>query len=206
MLFEPKILVILLFIIINLIIIFAIKTRTTITTTLIIAHLILILFLSTSITNYQSYKEIVLTLIVYLMVMLSLISNYHPTYLNNHSSASFKPLTICIILIIPAFISCSAIFFLAKSITPMANLLKEKQAIITTTDNSSAKLTQKSSLDTTNNTSNINSSNAVNKATINNYKITRLKKKLSDNFLLKRSSDVILVIAGFITGLLLLKL
>jgi hypothetical protein len=40
----------------------------------------------------------------------------------------------------------------------------------------------------------------------NDYKMTRLKRKLSDNFLLKRSSDVILVIAGFIVGMLLLRI
>jgi hypothetical protein len=192
MLFEPRILVILLFIIINFLIIFVVKTRTTATTSLIIAHLILVLFLSISIASYQSFKEIVLALVVYLMVILSLISNHNKSYLNNHQR--YKSTAIFLVFIIPAIIVCLASFYLAKSTIPIANLVKEKQIA---QNISAANVDLPGDLSSNGNASALSN---------NDYKMTRLKRKLSDNFLLKRSSDVILVIAGFVAGLLLLRI
>ncbi len=202
MLFEPRILVILLFIIINFLIIFAVKTRTTATTSLIIAHLVLVLFLSISITNYQSFKEIVLALIIYLMIILSLISNHNKSYLNNYQH--YKPISIFLIFIIPACLTCAATFYLAKTTIPIANLIKEKQAISNLDSNAdNIALPGDDNLISKNNSESLNNTGTISN---NDYKIAKLKRKLSDNFLLKRSSDVILVIAGLVAGLLLLKI
>jgi hypothetical protein len=200
MLFEPRILVILLFIIINFLIIFVVKTRTSATTSLIIAHLILVLFLSITITSYQSFKEIVLALVVYLMVILSLISNHNKSYLSSHKH---KSIAIFLIFIIPAIIACMASFYLAKSTIPIANLVKEEQAsrALKSTINLPGDLPDGDNIVLTNNSK---ASDNVGVLPKNDYKMIRLKRKLSDNFLLKRSSDVILVISGFIVGLLLL--
>ena len=203
-LFEPRILVILLFIIINFLIIFAVKTRTTATTSLIIAHLILVLFLSISIASHQSFKEIVLALVVYLMVILSLISNHNKSYLSDHKK--YKSTLIFLIFIIPAILVCMASFYLAKSIIPIANLIKEQQIVQNV---GAANIDLPSDTPGGDNVISTNNSKPLDNASAlsnNDYKMTRLKRKLSDNFLLKRSSDVILVIAGFIVGMLLLRI
>ena len=202
-LFEPRILVILLFIIINFLIIFAVKTRTTATTSLIIAHLILVLFLSISIASYQSFTEIVLALVVYLMVILSLISNHNKSYLSDHKK--YKSTLIFLIFIIPAILVCMASFYLAKSTIPIANLIKEQQIA---SNVGAANIDLLSDTPGGDNIITTNSKPLDNASALSNndYKMTRLKKKLSDNFLLKRSSDVILVITGFIVGMLLLRI
>jgi hypothetical protein len=205
MLFEPKILVILLFIIINFLIIFVVKTRTTATISLIITHLILVLFLSISIASYQSFKEIILALVVYLMVILSLISNHNKSYLANHQY--YKSTAIFLIFIVPAIMICVASFYLAKSTIPIANLVKEKQAAqnigVANVNLIGDDFSGGGNVSSINNLKSPDNDNSLSN---NDYKMTNLKKKLSDNFLLKRSSDVILIIAGFVAGLLLLRI
>ena len=120
MIFDAKFFTLITFIIINFLILFTIRARTTIITSLIIAHLIAVLFFSLSISNYNSFKEIVLSLIIYSMVILFLISNYNPIYLTDnqtnkinesHSSLFIVPIISAGILII-----FCAVFLITKNI------------------------------------------------------------------------------------------
>jgi hypothetical protein len=216
MFFDAKFFTLLTFIIINFLILFIIKTRTTSITSLIIAHLVAVLFFSLSISNYNSFKEIVLALIVYSMVILFLISNYNPIYLTGDKSNKAKHswllwLTIPLIssIVLSIFF---AVFFITKNIPQLAKTIHEKEF---SRQNEIAKNPM------------ILPSHAVHMAVktfylgkkfkddwsdksyveieMNEKKRARLKDKLSDNFLLKRSSDVILIIVAVSTSLLLLN-
>lgn len=203
---------ILVFIIINFLIIFKAKTRTTIVISLISSHLIIALLLTITIINHNAFREIILALIIYSMVILFLISNYNPIYLGNshnkkHSLRNIPlQLPIAILITIIAFFG---LFFVTKNINPLSKSINK--AIIAKEEKSkknpalsknypSHKLVQERYFDKI----------AKSKILINNNNTTKidpikmrvLKEKLQDNFLLKRSSDIILIICA-ITAILL---
>jgi len=178
--FDTKILVSLLFIAICIATIFAVRSRTSAIATLIIAHLTLILFFSLTITNYNSFKEIVLTLIAYLMIVIFLITNYD-TIKNNDD----KPLQIgssSYIKILAGFVffmifSC-ALYLTNSAFYSMKNIRNNPETRMEI---------------------------APLLSDISERKRMRLKKKLSENFLLKHSSDVILIIVATSSIILLLR-
>ncbi len=212
MIIDAKFLTLLVFIAINFLILFKIKTRTTIVTALIISHLMAVLFFSISISNYNSFKEIVLALIIFSMVILFLVSNYNPIYLANAEVPKLKlfalvaPLVAIIVVVV--FV---AIFSITKNLPEISKIIIDRQA--------------KQQEETLQNPM-ILPSHPVHIAVkkfylgkkfedswsdktyleleINDIKRARLKDRLSDNFLLKRSSDVILIIVAISTSLLLL--
>lgn len=181
---EPKILVALLFIILSFVTIFSVKTYTSTLTTLIINHLVLILFLSLTITNYNSFKEVVLTLIAYLMAVLFLITNYN-NYLPQtqpgpivSKAVHFKklmPICVAVIVFVFAFYTTKICYTTMKDIRES----KMEQRLV---ENATSEVFDVAQL-----------------------KRNRLKKKLSENFLLKRSSDVILLIVAISSSILLLR-
>lgn len=218
MIFDAKILAALVFVIISLLIIFSIKSRTTAVITLIIAHLVLVLFLSLSISNYNSFKELVLGLVAYSMVLLFLISNHNPIFFydtkhapKQHSkwSAIYVPLVTFAILIV--FV---AIFLVVQNVPQISQSIAEKKMekqnevllnpmILPSHPVHVAVrkfyLGKKMESD-----GNEWVDKVQLKSEINERKQARLKDKLADNFLLKRSSDVILIIVAISTSLLLL--
>jgi amino acid transporter len=218
MFFDAKILVALVFVAINFLIIFAIRTRTTTVTTLIIAHLILVLFLSLSISNYNSFKEVVLALIAYSMVVLFLISHHNQIFsdeLHKRKNRSWrKNLLVIPAIVLAVTLTFSTLFLITKSVPKISKAVfdkkLEKQTEIMlnpmilpshpvhiavkkfylgkkTKDDGSQWLDK-----------------VQVQSEINERKQGRLKDKLADNFLLKRSSDVILIIVAISTSLLLL--
>lgn len=187
MLLEPGIWVILLFIIINFLIIFLVSSRTSTTIGLIISHLILVLFLGISITNHQDLKEIVVGLVGYLMVILSLISNQNKSYLSEDKRT--KSISVILVFAIPSFAILVTSFYIVKMAIPTSDIVITKQSIASNDGNLSAV-----------------GSVALNSADdlpANDYKLALFKRRLHDNFLLKRSSDVIIIIAGGLVMLLL---
>ncbi|MBP7710103.1 MAG: hypothetical protein KA100_03440 [Rickettsiales bacterium] len=215
MLIDAKFLTLLAFIAINFLILFTIKTRTTIVTSLIISHLAAVLFFSISISNYNSFKEIVLALIIFSMVILFLVSNYNPIYLAAPETSKTKRSRLWIffipavcVIVVTVFV---ALFSIAKSLPQISKIITDEQ---TTKQN---EILQNPML---------LPSHPVHIAVkkfylgkkfedgwsdktyveleMNDRKRARLKDKLSDNFLLKRSSDVILIIVAISTSLLLL--
>lgn len=217
MLADAKSFTLLAFIVINFLIIFTVKTRTTIVTSLIISHLVAVLFFSISIANYNIFKEIVLALIIYSMVILFLVSNYNPIYLTegddtkktNYSLKSLLLLPLFTLVITTVFYS---IFFITKNLPEVSRIatgkksynqeqvLKNPMILPSHPVHIAVKkfyLGKKFEDDWS------DSEEVV--AETNNKKKSRLKDKLANNFLLKRSSDVILIIVAASTSLLLLR-
>jgi len=184
MIFDLKFLVALIFITLSFITIFVVKSRVNIIATLIINHLVLIVFLSLTITNYNSFKEVVLTLIAYLMGVLFLITNYSEKLKKEKIGGAKKPFSY--LKIIAAFTIIFTVFlssfYLAKTSLLNTSNLTESKPYWQAQNNSSSQ-----------------------DFDISAYKKNRLKKKLNENFLLKRSSDVILIIVALSSILLLLK-
>lgn len=147
------------------------------------------------------------------MVILFLVSNYNPIYLANAEVSKFK---FSRFLVVPlVFILVAAIFIAAFSITK--NLPKISKIIVDRQVKKEEEVLQNPM---------ILPSHPVHIAVkkfylgkkfedswsdktyveleMNDRKRERLKDRLSDNFLLKRSSDVILIIVAISTSLLLL--
>ncbi len=217
MLFDPKLLVILVFVVINFLIITKVKTRTSTIISLIISHLILVLFLSISISSYNSFKEIVLGLVAYSMVVLFLISTHSTIFVKSPKRTENQSLieiffgTISIAAIV--LIVFVALFLVARNVAEIANLVDdqkvETQDILsenpmTSTNHPVHREIEKYYLGKKLEDQDVwlNKSQTFE---VDEKKWTRLKDKLSDNFLLKRSSDVILIIVAVSTTLLLLS-
>lgn len=174
--FDAKFFTLLVFVVINFFILFIVKTRTSLVISVIIAHLIAVLFFSLSIANYGSFKEITLALILYSMVILFLISNYGSIVIEGEGKRKsrrhlFVDAVICF--------AAAAVFLLLLAV------VKNVTAIRDETYQMQEAPAQVANYD------------AIKRA--------RLRDKLADNFLLKRSSDVILIIVAASTVLLLLS-
>lgn len=215
MFFDAKFFTLLTFITINFLILFAVKTRTTTITSLIIAHLVAVLFFSLSIANYNSFKEITLALIVYSMMILFLISNYNPIYLLedesneiNYSLASLPFLAAVISVFLIIFLS---LFFIAKNTTEISDFLRDRKFVKQDEIMKNPMILPSHPVHIAVKTFYLGqkfeddwSDKTYVELEMNERKRARLKDKLSDNFLLKRSSDVILIIVAVTTSLLLL--
>ena len=203
------------FIIINLLILFLVKSRTTTVVSLIFSHLVLVLFFSISISSQNYFKEITLVLIIYSMVILFLISNDNLVHkeVPAHKSDSYK---ILLAKGVAGFLFFGFIFILvfslSKNINQIAknNLVKkdelQNEIVINPLKSPSygahivvkkfhfEKNSPKNSLDK------IESSYVR-----NDKKLAHLRDNLLDNFLLKRSSDMIILIVAICSILLLLS-
>lgn len=214
---DAKLLVVLIFVVINFLIIFAIRIRTTTITTLILAHLVMVLFMSFSIASYNSFKEVVLALIVYSMVLLFLISNHNPIFLHDLEKPKTLDAKRVRILAIPV-IALMVIIFLSLFL-----VTKDVSKISKTISNKKIEKQNEIALNPMILPSHpvhiavrkfylgkrIESEDGLEdkmrvQSEINEKKQARLKAKLSDNFLLKRSSDVIVIIVAISASLLLL--
>ena len=216
MFINSKFLILLVLFIINLLIIFFVRTRTMRMISFVMSQLVIILFLSISISNYDSFKEIVLALIAYSMMILFLISNYDPTYLAERKVNPYRR-KIFFILVIPLFftIISLSVLFVIKNIPNISTYVGEAKLH---QQNKFLDDTSTDPLDSTSDISNIlvresdrekkikieQINEMRSKLEINEKKRARLKDELSDNFLFKRYSDVILIIASISTSLLLL--
>jgi hypothetical protein len=212
MFFDAKFFTILAFIAINLLILFFVRTRTTTIISLIIAHLTTVVFFSLSISNYNSFKEIVLSLIIYSMVILFLISGNNPIHQTDDKGNKIKDskpslmVASCVSFIFLTIFLL--IFLMVKNLPQVAEFVRDekfsKQNEIM--QNPIAEAFHSEHLTTENFYPDQKIAEKKDfKSEISDRKKARLKDKLSDNFLLKRSSDVILIIAAIIANLLLLS-
>ncbi len=219
MFFDAKIIVALVFVVLSFVAIFLVKTRTTTVTTLIIAHLVLILFLSLSIASYQSFKEIVLALVAYSMVLLYLISNNNQIFSDAEKfSLNFRNKEFVLkflVIAVPTLMLSTGLFVIAKNVPEIAKKISDRRG-----DRENEIIMNPMLLPshpvhiavrkfylgkkmTTDGDEWVDKVQA--RAEVNERKQARLKDKLADNFLLKRSSDVILIIVAISTCLLLLS-
>lgn len=193
---DGKLITILLFAAINFSILFIVKSRTAAVIGLITSHLAAIIFFSLSIANYNIFEEITLALIVYSMTTLFLISNHNQLHLGdeeNTQTKNSKSSKIFVFAFLISFLAVFLAFFL---------IIKKLPEI---SQNSAPELLfwSEEKLAETNFTQ--NSSRLENDELFLKRKKARLRNKLSDNFLLKRSSDVILISAFLIAMSLILS-
>ena len=207
---DGKLFALLAFIVINFLILFVVKTRTTTVISLIIAHLIAVLFFSLSIANYDSFKEIVLGLIIYSMVTLFLVSNYSPIHLDGEELKD-KNLRVKILKI---FTACSIVFivfiltfWIAKNISLVTKTVTEKKIEIRQLEikPSVPQHVAETKLLLSKKPQGEWIKEEPHSAVITNSKRERLSRSLKDNFLFKRSSDIILIIVAFSVILMLLR-
>ena len=124
--FDIKFFTLLIFIVINFIIIFFVRSRTTSVISLIVSHLIVILLLSNIISSYEVLKEIILSLALYSIVLLFLISNYNQTAQKQETERNSLPgiPPKAIVIFITILLIFLGMFFLSK------NILRVKKEIV----------------------------------------------------------------------------
>ena len=215
MLAAAKFFTILIFIIINFLILFTVKSRTTTVTSLIIAHLVAVLFFSISIASNDAFKEMVLGLIIYSMVILFLISNYDEVFSIISQASKIKDWKRLAIFFtaLGFFVTVMflAIFSITKNIQPLAIFINEKKLTLQSeiaanpviAPSHSAHLAVKKFYLGKNSTK-TQYDETADVLEVNDRKMGRLKDELMENFLLKRSSDMILIIVAISSILLLL--
>ncbi len=214
---DAKFFTLLIFVAINFCILFFVKTRTTTVISLIIAHLVAVLFFSLSISNYNSFKEIVLALIIYSMVALFLISNYNSAYLTFDRTSrtnllhkfSLPLISVASAIILVIFFSLTLV---TKNVTQISEALREKKS-------SKQNEVMQNPMILPSHPVHIAvkkfylgkkfeedewSDKTLVALELSERKKARLKDRLSDNFLFKRSSDAILIIVAVTSSLLLL--
>jgi len=207
---------ILVFVAISLAILFFIKTRTTRVIALISSHLTIILLFNIYLEYFVNFKEIVLVISIYSMVILFLISNNKSFLidLRDEESAPTKKnlikfhgpvgitilgTAICILLIAISMPEISSIIQQKKidrknelSVNPL--ILPSHPAHIAVKKFYLGKKFNDN-----------NSDNVAIALEKNERKRAKLKDKLSDNVILKRTSDIILIIVASLTALLILS-
>lgn len=209
-------LTILVFVIINLLIFFAVKSRTSIVISLLISCLVAILFFSQILLNYNSFKEIILALVIYSMVILNLVISDTATQIsavkidqkkiiwgNNHFFFKFlTKFSILIFFLIIFFI----IFLMVSKLSVIYDEVKlqkynqQKEIILNPIILPSHPVHQY--VEKFYQKKNANKNNEIYTQQIqwneNEYKKAQMKNELSNSFILKRSSEVLIIIAGLI--------
>jgi len=207
---------ILIFTIISLAILFFIKTRTTRVIALISSHLTIIFLFNIYLDSFENFKEIILVISIYSMVILFLISNNKSFLIDlrdEESAPNKKNLikfhgpvgltiigtTICILLIAISMPEISLIIQQKK--LDRKNELAVNPLILPSHPVHIA--VKKFYLGKKFNDN--NSDNVAIALEKNEKKRAKLKDKLADNVILKRTSDIILIIVASLTALLILS-
>lgn len=149
------------------------------------------------------------------MVILFLISNYSAVYSSEDESPKIRrvwqkyfSISVCFLL---SAIIFSAVFFIAKNVTKISDEMREKRFSKQNEIMENPMILPSHPVHIAVKSFYLGkkfeeewSDKSYANLEINERKRARLKDKLSDNFLLKRSSDVILIIVAISTGMLLL--
>ncbi|MFM7620310.1 MAG: hypothetical protein ACKO47_01715 [Alphaproteobacteria bacterium] len=212
-------LTILVFVIINLLIFFAVKTRTSIVISLLISCLVTILFFSQILLNYNSFKEVILALVIYAMVILNLVisdTNSQASQVkidqkklssqSNHLfHKSFSKLTSKFSLAIFFLIIFGAVLLINTRLGEIYEEVKEKkynkqnEIILNPIMLPSHPVHQYvwQNYFNKNSQKNIQFEQSES-ASENEFKKAQMKNELSNNFILKRASEVLIIICGII--------
>ncbi len=206
---------IIIFSVISLAILFFIKTRTTRVIALISSHLAIIFLFDNYLKSYSSFKEIIVLVSIYSMVILFLISN-NKSFLIDLSDEKFTPSTQnffkfhfpIAVMIIGVSISIILIATTLPSINKIINQKKTDRSLelkinpLILPSHPVHIAVKKFYLGRKfNDISNDNVSVALEK---NQQKRARLKDYLSQNIFLKRTTDIILIIVASMTTILIL--
>jgi hypothetical protein len=207
---------ILLFCFVNISILFFIKTRTSRVIAIISSHLIVIFLFAIYLKNFLNFKEFVLAIIIYSMTTLFLIADNkfllfylkkeNIIFKNNISSKKILKFYLPISIII--FTATISVLTLLINAPKIKEIIQEKKTVrknhLTINPlilpshpvHSAVKkfyLGQKYD----------DNENIALELEINKKEYTKIKDSLKDNIMLKRISDIILIIIGFMCGLLI---
>lgn len=204
-------LTLLVFIAINLLILFAVRTRTSIVITLLISQLVAILFFSQILLNFNSFKEVILAVVIYVMVILGVATSDTASRIinvseqNNLSLKSQNNKLFFVLVASGCLIIFTAVFMLIIKLPMVHHQIKEKKfnqqkelilnPIILPSHPVHKHIKkyyfhQNFFQNNDQQIANFNEEQEIKKA--------QMKDQLVDNFVLKRSSDVIIIFAGFV--------
>jgi hypothetical protein len=223
MFFDAKLLVATLFIITNFSILFLVKTRFNIALSLIFTYLLTVLCLSITVSNYENLKELTIVLAIYTMVMMFLIFYHNPIVLEKIQKSRFEKIRyvffivpICFFVILATFFST---FWIVTKIEETSYFVAEKK-IEQKNEELFGSLKSSESEITIDELRGIVPRSKIHKKILEKNKTyktqdefkmsarrrSRLQDKMAESFLLKRSSDFILIITALlVTSLLLAK-
>ena len=207
MLFDPKIITVLLFIIINFTVLFFVKANINKAISLIFSYLVTVLFLAMTVSSYDNLREIIVLSAAYLSVVLFLVFNCDSLILEEAKKSKIKKIQ-HVFFIVPALIFTVLIiffstFWITKNISKISSFVEEKKIEIKNKE-------LFASLKTPSDEITIDEAKGIaprpiavadnqpyktqDEFNMNMRRRARLKDQLSDSFLLKRSSDLILFI------------
>lgn len=216
MIFDPKIIVTLVFCIVSLAIIFVVKNRTTIIAATIISHLFALLLVAMSIVNYGNFKEISISLIAYSMALLFVVSSHEfPEIDVADEKRNWRLMTRRFSLFCGGLMIFLIVFSMVKKVPEISSKVAEKKLERQNEIMMNPMILPSHPVHLTirkfylgkkfEHNSDDWSDKIQAKSELNEKRQARLKTKLASNFLLKRSSDVILIICAITAGLLLIS-
>lgn len=208
---DAKLLTILGFIIVNFLVLFFVKTRTTTIISLIIAYLAVILFFSISILNYNSFREVTLSFLAYSIVILFLISGnkpIHPTDNKGKKVKNSKPSPLLLTIVSGVFVLFFLLIFsVVKGQAQITEFVRDQKFLKqnAAAPNVIAEALHSQNISTESFFPVKKDDEVFFSDVMNGRKMAKLRSKLSDNFLLKHSSEAIFIICAIIANLLLLE-
>lgn len=209
-------LTILVFVIINLLIFFAVKTRTSIVISLLISCLVTILFFSQILLNYNSFKEIILALVIYAMVILNLVisdtniligevkieQKKSRWQIDHFLYNAFSKFLIASFFLIIFFVALFMNLGLGSVYDEVKEQKYNKQNEIILNPILLPSHSVHQNVKENYLTKNSSKKNELDNQEIfwseNEFKKAQMKNDLSNNFILKRSSEVLIIICGII--------
>ncbi len=186
MLFDIKLLAIIIFAIYSFILFINLKSLVNIASNLVINHLILILFLSLTITNQNLFKETVLILILYLIANVFLLVNQGEiAKVRKKVKDKMPDLWVLALVFVSVVVVFFSTIFLAKTTINNLKIEQESQVLV--------EIQGDKNIET------------VAPENVKTPRQQRLEAKLQNNYLFKRSSEVIMLICFILPFLLIIS-
>lgn len=175
--FDAQSFTLLIFAAINFSIVFIVKTRTSLVISVILSHLVALLFLSVSMTDFQSFRELTLAIVIYSMTILFVISNFGLIKVENVDSRKVwqRYLSGALVISFTLMIFISSLILISK---------------VVEAENSATESYSQISKDP---------------VTFSEMKKAKMRDKIASSFLFKHSSDVMILIASAISLSLILS-
>lgn len=207
MILDAKLITVLFFIIINFAVLFFVKTNINKALSLIFSYLVTVLFLIMTVSSYDNLKETIVLSAVYLAVVLFLVFNCDAFILEELQKSKIQKIRhaffVVPALVFAVLITFFSTFWITKNISEISRFVEEKKIEIKNKE-------LFGSLKTPSDEITIDEAKGIaprpiavadnqpyktqDEFNMNMRRRVRLKDQLSDSFLLKRSSDLILFI------------
>lgn len=212
--FDIKLLVVLLFVVINFSILLLVKTRINSAISLILSYLVTVFFLGLAVTSYENLKELIVILAIYSMVVLFLVCRHDSIILEEEKKSRFKKISLHFFVALVVLVIFFSVFWVTNNIVRISNFVegqkierrnKELFGSFRTSsshiiiDENRGIVPKKKTLKIEKRSELVNKRDTQEAFNLNARQRARLKDRLSDSFLLKRFSDFILIITALLT-------